>query len=199
MPKSIKKSTTGPAPLKKPSAKLSPTTEDTKPKSVRTAKTKSTNHPRAKARAKEPKGKQAEVVTKEVPVEPLLDTSVFDEYAADIKSQDQQVSFNAIDRLGRTASPRATDLLIDCLKDPRYLVRLSAATQLGERRDPRAIEPLAEVLRDESLFVRQTAARALVNIGGREAMDAIKRAGDEGLLLDHLPEGKRLEPDDTAV
>ncbi len=199
MSKSTKKSATTPTPSKKPSTKKPQTKKDTKPQPAHTAKPKLTDHSRTKTKVKEPKTKQVRAVTKKAPVETLLDTSVFDEYAADIKSQDQQVCFNAIDRLGRTASPRATDLLTDCLKDPRYLVRLSAAAQLGERRDPRATEPLAEILRDESLFVRQTAARALVNIGVPKAMEAVKRAESEGLLLDQLPEGKRLEPDDIQV
>ncbi len=113
----------------------------------------------------------------------------------ELESDDEQVLIGAIDRLAMLDDPRATEYLIRCLKDGRYIVRIFAAAQLGERKDEAAIEPLIETLRDESLFVRQTAAGALENIGGQRALEAVRKAEEEGRLLDELPEGKRLDPD----
>ena len=70
-----------------------------------------------------------------------------------------------------------------------------AAVQLGERKDSRTISPLVESLHDESLFVRQTAAGALENIGSPEAIAAVRRAEESGLLLGELPEGIILGPE----
>ena len=55
-----------------------------------------------------------------------------------------------------------------------------------------AIDALVSALRDESLFVRQTVAGALENIGGKKALKAVHDAEIDGLLLDELPEGRRL-------
>ncbi|NWF95361.1 MAG: HEAT repeat domain-containing protein [Candidatus Thorarchaeota archaeon] len=117
-----------------------------------------------------------------------------DELLREIKSEDQQVVLNAIDRLGILPDSDATSALTACLKDPRYMVRLFAAVQLGERKDPSAIPSLIESLHDSSLFVRQTAAGALENIGGPKALAAVKKAEAEGLLLDELPDGIILGP-----
>jgi hypothetical protein len=116
-----------------------------------------------------------------------------DDLAMELKSDDEQVLLGAIDRLGIINDPKAIDFLVGCLKHSRYMVRIHAAAQLGERRDKKAIDSLIESLNDESIFVRQTAAGALENIGGGKAKKAIRAAEEKGLLLDNLPEGKRLE------
>ena len=54
------------------------------------------------------------------------------------------------------------------------------------------MDALIDSLSDDSLFVRQTVAGALENIGGTKAKKAISKAEKDGLLLDELPEGKRL-------
>jgi len=116
-----------------------------------------------------------------------------DELAKELQSDDEQVLLGVIDTLGDLEDPRATGYLVKCLKHGRYMVRIHAAAQLGERKDKKAIDPLIEVLDDESVFVRQTAAGALENIGGTKAKKAVTAAEEKGLLLDDLPEGKRLE------
>ena len=122
-----------------------------------------------------------------------IDSSELDELAKELESEDEQVLLGAIDRLAIINNPKAVDFLVGCLKHSRYMVRIHAAAQLGERKDKRAVDSLIESLNDESIFVRQTAAGALENIGGGKAKKAIKTAEQEGLLLDDLPEGKRLE------
>ncbi len=114
------------------------------------------------------------------------------DYLVELHSADQQVALGAVDGLANIDHPQATTYLIDCLNDPRYMVRLQAALKLGERGDKKAIDVLIEVLQDESLFVRQTAAGSLESIGGRKAAKAIAEAEKEGLLLNELPEGKML-------
>ena len=98
----------------------------------------------------------------------------------------------AIERLGLLKDKQATAPLVEALGDPRYMVRIHVAAQLGERKDKTAIGPLIIALNDESLFVRQTVAGALENIGGKKALDAVKKAESKGLLLDELPAGIRL-------
>ncbi|MFW9943409.1 MAG: HEAT repeat domain-containing protein [Candidatus Sifarchaeia archaeon] len=119
-------------------------------------------------------------------------TQMIDELLREIRSDDEQISLGAVDRLGQTKDPRATSHLIECLTDSRYMIRIYAAVQLGERQDNAAVDPLIGALHDESLFVRQTVAGALESIGGSKALKAVRRAESEGLLLDELPEGIRL-------
>jgi len=73
------------------------------------------------------------------------------------------------------------------------MVRIHVAAQLGERKDRKAVDALIASLQDESIFMRQTVAGALENIGGTKAKKAITKAEKDGLLLDNLPEGKRLD------
>ena len=122
-------------------------------------------------------------------------SSIIDDLAAEVRSDDEQVSLGAIERLGGMDDPRATTQLISFLRDSRYMVRILAAAQLGERRDAAAVEPLIGVLHDESMFVRQTVAGALENIGGEKAIAAVRKAESERLLMDDLPPGKRLGPE----
>jgi HEAT repeat protein len=174
---------------KKPSSSKVSRSKSAKPVKTMQQKPNRVKLEETKAASTRPVAKKVQATVRELP------PAVFDEFMTEIRNEDQQVSFNAVDRLGRVQSPRATELLIACLKDTRYMIRLYAAVQLGERRDVKAVESLIDALHDESLFVRQTAAGALENIGGSKAMNAVKQAEDEGLLLDELPEGRRLEPD----
>jgi hypothetical protein len=118
--------------------------------------------------------------------------SEIDDLAKELRSKDQQVALGAIDRLGKIEDKRATEQLMSCLEDPRYMVRMFAAVQLGEREDEKAVDALIQALHDDSLFVRQTVAGALENIGSKKGLDAIADAENEGILLNELPEGKRL-------
>ena len=117
---------------------------------------------------------------------------MLDELALEIQNPDEQVALGAVDRIGAISGPTATGLLVVALKDDRYMVRIHVAAELGERKDKAAVGALIDALRDESVFVRQTVAGALENIGGAKAAKAIKTAEKEGLLLDDLPEGRRL-------
>jgi len=118
--------------------------------------------------------------------------SEIEDLVKELRSEDQQVALGAIDRLGKIEDKKATKHLMSCLEDSRYMVRMFAAVQLGERRGERVVEALIEALHDDSLFVRQTVAGALENIGSKKGLDAIADAEDEGILLNELPEGKRL-------
>ena len=82
--------------------------------------------------------------------------------------------------------------MMEALKDSRYIVRIHAAAQLGERKDKKSVDALITALKDDSVFVRQTIAGALENIGGTKAKKAVTKAEKDGMLLDELPEGKRL-------
>ncbi|MFW9786792.1 MAG: HEAT repeat domain-containing protein [Candidatus Thorarchaeota archaeon] len=122
-----------------------------------------------------------------------MDKEMLSELEKEISSQDEQVCLGAVERLGILNHPDATRVLIIALADPRYMVRIHAAAQLGERKDKKAVDALVNTLNDDSIFVRQTAAGALENIGSAKAKKAISKAEREGLLLDELPEGKRLD------
>jgi len=150
-------------------------------KTKKAAATKKTTTKKAKASTKRTTKRRSAKIT------PMID-----ELLLEIKSEDEQISLGAIDRLGQTDDPRATSHLIECLNDSRYMIRIYAAVQLGERQDKTAVDPLIGALHDDSLFVRQTVAGALENIGGSKARKAVKKAESEGLLLDELPEGIRL-------
>jgi hypothetical protein len=145
------------------------------------------------------KGPARKVKPQTPPVErisssPIDQSYVLNDLLAESRNSDEQVSLGAIDRLGRMEDPRATACLTSCLKDTRFIVRIYAAAQLGERHDAAAVESLIEALDDESVFVRQTVAGALEHIGGDRALRAVKEAETQGLLLNELPEGKRLGP-----
>jgi len=114
------------------------------------------------------------------------------ELGIEIQSDDEQVSLGAIERLSLLDYPQATQILIEALSDPRYMVRIHAAAQLGERQDKKSVDALIASLSDGSIFVRQTVAGALENIGGVKAKKAVTQAEKEGILLDELPEGRRL-------
>ena len=120
------------------------------------------------------------------------DKAMLQELEVEIQSDDDQVSLGAIERLGVLNHPQATQALIGALSDSRYMVRIHAAAQLGERKDKKSIDALITSLHDDSIFVRQTVAGALENIGGTKAKKAVTQAEKEGLLLDELPEGRRL-------
>jgi hypothetical protein len=114
------------------------------------------------------------------------------DYLLELQSADQQVALGAVDGLANINHPQATTYLIDCLNDPRYMIRLQAALKLGERGDKSAVDILIAALRNDSLFVRQTAAGALESIGGKKAAKAIKEAEADGLLLSELNDGRKL-------
>jgi hypothetical protein len=120
------------------------------------------------------------------------DSEMLNELEVEIKSEDEQVCLGAVERLGTLNHPDATRVLIAALADTRYMVRIHAAAQLGERKDKKSVDALIDSLSDDSLFVRQTVAGALENIGGAKAKKAISKAEKDGMLLDELPEGKRL-------
>jgi HEAT repeat protein len=121
-----------------------------------------------------------------------MNLEMLKELEMDIKSEDEQVCLGAVGRLGSVNHPDATRVLIMALADKRYMVRIHAAAQLGERKDKRAVDALVATLNDDSIFVRQTVAGALESIGGAKAKKAVINAEKDGLLLDELPEGKRL-------
>lgn len=135
---------------------------------------------------------KAKKLTKKKQLTSTKDNEILKELEIELASDDEQVCFGAVGRLGKMKDPRATTILIHGLKDPRHMVRIQVAAQLGERKDRMAVDALIESLHDESIFVRQTAAGALENIGIAKGKKAVSQAEKEGILLDELPEGHRL-------
>lgn len=194
---------------KKESTKRKTSSEKTKPKKKATTKPNATakkaptkkKKTTTKTPAKKPPAKaKKEVKKKKEPTKKMAvkkttssdDKAMLSELEVEIKSDDEQVSLGAIERLGMMKSPMATQILVMALSDLRYIVRLHAAAQLGEKRDKKSVDALIVSLNDDSIFVRQTVAGALENIGGTKAKKAVTKAERDGLLLDELPEGKRL-------
>ena len=178
-PKPKPSKTAKPKTKKKPVAKKKAPEKKTPSKKEAPAKKKSPTKTTSKPKSKTPVSKQNAAVLKEL--------------EADMYSDDEQVSLGSIGRLGQMKDPKATEVLILGLKDPRHMVRIHVAAQLGERKDKKAVDALIESLQDESVFVRQTVAGALENIGGTKAKKAVTNAEKEGILLDNLPEGRRLD------
>jgi HEAT repeat protein len=147
--------------------------------------------PRAKKETTKPKKAVKKKPSKKAPSK--KDSEMLAELVIEIKSEDEQVCLGAIGRLGVLNHPDATRVLTIALADQRYMVRIHAAAQLGERNDKKSVDALAASLNDVSIFVRQTVAGALESIGGVKAKKAISKAEKDGLLLDELPEGKRLD------
>lgn len=192
----------------KTSKKKGPTKKATKkkpqPKKTK-AKTTAKKAPAKKKTAPKKKTSASKKTTKEAPVKKAAtkkkrtkksvsadDKAMLHELEVEIQSDDEQVSLGAIERLGVLNHPQATQALIGALSDSRYMIRIHAAAQLGERKDKKSIDALITSLHDDSIFVRQTVAGALENIGGTKAKKAVTQAEKEGLLLDELPEGRRL-------
>ena len=169
------------------SSKKAATQSKPKTKEKKTTKAKETPS-KKKASPKKPEPKKKP--TKKAPSK--RDSEMLRELEVEVHSDDEQVCLGAVERLGVLNHPDATRVLIIALGDPRYMVRIHAAAQLGERKDKKSVDALVESLNDNSLFVRQTVAGALENIGGPKAKKAISKAEKDGLLLDELPEGKRL-------
>jgi HEAT repeat protein len=162
----------------------------TKTKEKKTTKAKKT--PLKKASSKKPKPKKTVKKKPSKKAPSKKDSEMLRELEKEIQSDDEQVCLGAVERLGVLNHPDATRVLMIALTDSRYMVRIHAAAQLGERKDRKSVDALVESLKDESIFVRQTIAGALENIGGAKAKKAISKAEKDGLLLDELPEGKRL-------
>jgi len=185
-------------PKKKVTAKKTTSTKS-KSKKKASVKTKAKATVKKEAAKKKPaKEMEKKLPRKKATKEPakkatsLDNKAMLEELALEIQSDDEQVSLGAIERLGMLNHPQATQVLIEALLDLRYMVRIHAAAQLGERKDKKSIDALISSLRDESVFVRQTVAGALENIGGAKAKKAVTQAEKEGLLLNDLPEGRRL-------
>jgi hypothetical protein len=71
--------------------------------------------------------------------------------------------------LGEIGDPRATDPLIQVLRDKDSSLRAAAATALGKIGDPRAAEPLEEALKDQDADVESAAIKALEELEKRKA------------------------------
>jgi len=91
--------------------------------------------------------------------------------AGALKSQTAgQEAYSAVLELGRIGTPRAVEILIDCLARLDGVSR-SAARELGRLGDARATKPLADLLGEPE--VSQSAAEALVKL---RALDALLAA-----------------------
>ena len=184
------KKTTSKKAAAKPAAKKKATKPKIKTTTKKTTKTQKTPSKKASPKKSTPKKTVKKKPTKKAPSK--KDSEMLRELEKEIKSEDEQVCLGAIGRLGILNHPDATRVLIIALEDPRYMVRIHAVAQLGERKDKKSVDALITMFKDDSIFVRQTVAGALENIGGTKAKKAISKAEKDGLLLDELPEGKRL-------
>lgn len=70
---------------------------------------------------------------------------------------------------------RATELLIECTRDPEPGVRFWIAYLLGKRSDPKALPALARLAGDGASSVRANSARSFGEIGGAESIAYIRR------------------------
>jgi HEAT repeat protein len=93
-----------------------------------------------------------------------------------LRSRDVHLRLRAIQRLGRSRSPRALDALLGLRCDENEFVRRAAALALGGTRDSRAREPLAAMLTDASKSVRAGAAEGLRLLGDPGAVGALQAA-----------------------
>ena len=187
-----KKAMSGKKATAKPAAKKKTTKSKAKATTKKSTKTKKTPAKKAPPKKKAaPKKTVKKKPTKKAPSK--KDKEMLGELEKEIHSEDEQVCLGAVERLGVLNHPDATRVLIIALADSRYMIRIHAAAQLGERKDKKSVDALIEKLNDDSMFVRQTVAGALENIGGTKAKKAVSKAEKDGLLLDELPEGKRLD------
>ncbi len=184
---------TKPKPKKKTGAKAKKTTKKVPTKKKTSAKKTRKKTPTKKSttrKEKKPPKKKARKVPSKKTVSDNI--AMLKELEIEIKSDDEQVSLGAIERLGLLNHPQATRVLIGALSDSRYMIRIHVAVQLGERQDKKSVDALISSFSDDSIFVRQTVASALENIGGAKAKKAVTQAEKDGILLDELPEGRRL-------
>ncbi len=175
----VKKTTKKALTKKKTTVKKTPAKKKTPTKKAITRKEK--KPPKKKARRAPPKKTDSSDIR-----------AMLKELEIEIQHDDEQVSLGAIERLGLLDHPQATQILIEALSDPRYMIRIHVVAQLGERKDKKSVDALITSLSDDSIFVRQTVAGVLENIGGAKAKKAVTQAEKEGILLGELPEGRRL-------
>ncbi len=191
---SKKKRPTKPKPKQKTGAKVKKTTKKAPTKKKTPAKKTGKKTPTKKATSRKEK-KPPKKKTRRAPQKKTVSSDIaamLKELEIEIQSADEQVSLGAIERLGLLDHSLATQILIGAMSDPRYMIRIHVAAQLGERQDKKSVDALIASLSDESIFVRQTIAGALENIGGAKAKKAVTQAEKKGILLDDLPEGRRL-------
>jgi hypothetical protein len=184
---------TKPKPKKKTGAKAKKTTKKVPTKKKTSAKKTGKKTPTKKSttrKEKKPPKKKARKAPSKKTVSDNI--AMLKELEIEIKSDDEQVSLGAIERLGLLNHPQATRVLIGALSDSRYMIRIHVAVQLGERQDKKSVDALIASFSDDSIFVRQSVAGALENIGGAKAKKAVTQAEKDGILLDELPEGRRL-------
>ncbi len=180
-------------PKKKTGARAKKTTKKVPTKKKTSAKKTGKKTPTKKSttrKEKKPPKKKARKAPSKKTVSDNI--AMLKELEIEIKSDDEQVSLGAIERLGLLNHPQATRVLIGALSDSRYMIRIRVAVQLGERQDKKSVDALIASFSDDSIFVRQTVAGALENIGGAKAKKAVTQAEKDGILLDELPEGRRL-------
>jgi HEAT repeat protein len=77
---------------------------------------------------------------------------------------------NALERIGDS---RATEPLIELLKDPDITIQEEAITALGRIQDKKAVQPLIQTLNNQHIGIRWKAAEALGKIGDPTATEAL--------------------------
>jgi len=86
---------------------------------------------------------------------------------------DPRARCEAIQKVGRDASPDAVPVLLETLQDPNEYVAAASARFLGKRRVTEAVEPLTRQLERDSRDLRRATIYALGDIGHPSAAKAL--------------------------
>lgn len=81
--------------------------------------------------------------------------------------------------LGKLGDPRASDALVQVLKDDEGNVRSSVAWALANLQDVRAVEPLIQILKDEDDINRKITVNALMKVGDIRAIELLTKVLSE--------------------
>ncbi len=97
-----------------------------------------------------------------------------------LRDEDNDVRYDAVERIGYNLSRETTDLLLEALDDPDELVRVQCLEELGYRKDLTAADAgkLRPNLDDESELVRRYAASALAAAGDLSVIPLFKERLD---------------------
>jgi ankyrin repeat protein/HEAT repeat protein len=100
-----------------------------------------------------------------------------------LKSDDASFRTAAAVTLARLPDPRATDLLIEALRDTNPDVRAAAASALRQQPDPRAVKPLVAMLGEKNWGSGDAASAALAAIGSPAVEQLLSALSDDDELV----------------
>lgn len=103
----------------------------------------------------------------------MLDTEVADALLEAARLPEHPGALEILWLLGKSEDLRATEILLERLKDSNPRIREIAAAALAEIGDVQALQPLIEALQDSSPEVRDTAAMALGELRDSRAVQPL--------------------------